>query len=345
MTRAAAPEPVPGGAGSPPSTRIGLRTRLLLAGATLLARIPEAPLVAAADSIGELWYRLAPDRAAQARANLGRVCTGLAATGRGTALARRAATDPIALERMVRASFRHAVRYYLEVARTGGYDVETALARIDVETPDEVREALGSGRPVIIVGMHFGAIELPVVEVSHLVGHRVTAPMETVADPGLQRWFIESRSRVGVNIVPLADARRALLRRLRSGESVGLVADRDITGSGIAVPFFGHPAPMPAGPALLAIETGVPVYAGAARRTKGRRYGGRLILVPAPGAGSRRERMVALTAAIAQAFESLLADAPEQWWGAFHPIWPDLVVGATKRGDGDERAAPAEDPS
>jgi KDO2-lipid IV(A) lauroyltransferase len=299
-----------------------------VAAATVLARVPEAPLVAAADAIGELWYRLAPARAAQARANLGRVCAGLAATGRGTALARRAATDPEALERMVRASFRHAVRYYLEVARTGGYDIETALGRIDLETPDEVREALASGKPVIIVGMHFGAIELPVVFVSHLVGHRVTAPMETVADPRLQHWFVESRSRVGVNIVPIADARRALLRRLRQGESVGMVADRDITGSGIPVPFFGHRAPMPAGPALLAIETAVPVYAGAARRTKGRRYGGRLVLVPAPGAGSRRERTVALTAAMAEAFESLLADAPEQWWGAFHPIWPDLVVGA-----------------
>jgi KDO2-lipid IV(A) lauroyltransferase len=322
-----------------------MRARLLVAAATVLARLPEAPLVAAAEAIGELWYRLAPARAAQARANVGRVCTSLAATGRGTALARRAATDPAALERMVRASFRHAVRYYLEVARTGGYDLETALARIDVETPDEVREALESGTPVIIVGMHFGAIELPVVMVSHLVGHRVTAPMETVADPGLQHWFIESRSRVGVNIVPLADARRALLRRLRHGESVGMVADRDITGGGIPVPFFGYRAPMPAGPALLAVETGVPVYAGSARRTKGRRYRGRLVLVPAPAPGSRRERVVALTASMAEAFESLLADAPEQWWGAFHPIWPDLVVGAKNDHDAGDGAGVTEDPS
>jgi KDO2-lipid IV(A) lauroyltransferase len=175
--------------------------------------------------------------------------------------------------------------------------------------------------------MHFGAIELPVVEVSHLVGHRVTAPMETVRNPGLQRWFVESRSRVGVNIVPIEDSRRALMRALRGGESVGLVADRDLTGAGLMVPFFGHPAPIPAGPALLAIEAGVPMYAGSARRTRNRRYAGRLLLVPAPEGGTKRERMVALTAAMARAFESLLADAPEQWWGAFHPIWPDLVVG------------------
>ncbi len=225
--------------------------------------------------------------------------------------------------------------------RTGSYDLETALARIDIESPVEVRDALDGGRPIVLAGMHFGAIELPVVVVSHLVGHLVTAPMETVADDTLQRWFMDSRSRVGVNIIPIRNARRVMLRDLRSGRSVGMVADRDLTGTGILVPFFGHPAPIAAGPALLAIETGVPVYAGAARRTRDGRYRGRLIRVPEPGAGSRRERVVALTAGIAAAFESLLADAPEQWWGAFHPIWPDLApaTGRTKGSTGSPASA------
>ncbi len=71
--------------------------------------------MAAADAAGELWYRVSPNRRRQARANLARVCEGLAASGRGTALARRAAVDPEALERTVRAAFRHAARYYVEV--------------------------------------------------------------------------------------------------------------------------------------------------------------------------------------------------------------------------------------
>jgi phosphatidylinositol dimannoside acyltransferase len=320
---------VSGGAGpaSPDLARRSARGTAILAGARLLARLPEGPLIAAAESIGELWYRAAPERAAQARANLGRVCEGLAAQDRGPALARRAATDPDALERVVRATFRHAARYYLEVARAGRLDAAATLARLDVETPDSVRESLGSGRPVILVGMHYGAIEVPTVVVRAMVGHDVTAPMELVPDPGLRRWFVESRRRVGVNIVPIADARRSLLRALRRGESVGMVADRDMLHNGIPVPFFGHPAPIPAGPALLAIETGAPIYVGSARRTRDRRYRGRLAEVPMPPEGPLRQRLTALTASIAVEFESLLADGPEQWWGAFHPIWPDLVTG------------------
>ena len=237
------------GPGHPhPAARPSLRGSLLLFGAGLLVRLPEAPLVAAAESIGEIWYRVAPARAAQARVNLRRACEGLAAQGRGTRLARRAATDPEALELLVRRAFRHAARYYLEVALTGGLDAGTAAARMDIETPDEVRDALMTGRPVMIVGAHFGAIELPTIVLSSLVGHVVTAPMETVADPGLQRWFVESRSRVGVNIVPVTDARRTLLRAIRRGESVGMVVDRDLVGNGLPVPLFGHLAPIPAGP-------------------------------------------------------------------------------------------------
>ena len=310
--------------------RASLTGSLLMALAAVASRLPEAPLMAAADASGELWYRTARTKRAQASANLQRVCEELAASDRGSRAVRRAATDPAALERLVRAAFRHAARYYVEVARTGSYDLETATARLEVQDVVDVERALQPGRPLIVVGMHFGSIELPVVYVSNRLGARVTAPMEMMADPGLRRWFIESRSRVGVTIIPLENARRPLLAALRRGEAIGLVADRDITGGGIATTFFGHPAPIAVGPALLAIETGSPIYAASARRIGDGRYLGRLIPVPIADSGSRRDRLEAITTSVAQAFETLIADAPEQWWGAFHPIWPDLVVRATE---------------
>ena len=105
------------------------------------------------------------------------------------------------------------------------------------------------------------------------------------------------------------------------------------------MPLFGHPAPIAAGPALLALETGVPVYAASTRRTGVGRYSARLALVPAPPEGPRRERLTAYTRDIAKAFEAIVADAPEQWWGAFHPIWPDLVAGDAGSGSTAPRAA------
>jgi lauroyl/myristoyl acyltransferase len=315
-----------GDAGLPPAP--GLRGRLVIVGSTILARLPERPLVAAAEAIGELWYRVDGRRAARARANLGVVVAHLAATGTGPPRARRAASDPEALERLVRAAFRHAVRYYLEVARVANFDAVSAIGRIDVETPGVVEAALAGDRPIIIVGAHLGAIEMPVVYLSHRAGYPYTAPMEAVDDPGLQHWFLRTRSRVGVRIVSIADARRELLATLRDGRSVGLVADRDLTGGGAPTPFFGRPAPLPIGPALLALETGAPIYAAACTRVGNLRYRGRMIEVPMPTEGSRRERLRALMGGIATALEALIADAPEQWWGAFHPIWRDVLPDA-----------------
>ena len=240
---------------------------------------------------------------------------------------RRAATDPDALERIVRRAFRHAARYYLEMARVGSRDAAETLARIDIETPGEVAAALHSGKPVILTGMHYGSIEVPVLAVSEMVGHRVTAPTEIVRDPALARWFIDSRRRSGVNVVPMLDARHALLAAIKRGESVGMVADRDLLHNGVMVPFFGHLAPLPAGPALLAVETGLPIYAASARRAPNLRYRGKLIQIPTTAEGRLRQRVTAITAEMARAFETLLADGPEQWFGAFHPIWPDLAVG------------------
>ena len=52
------------------------------------------------------------------------------------------------------------------------------------------------------------------------------------------------------------DVFRMLAERLRAGRLVCLLADRDLTASGVEVEFFGATARCPPGPAALAIETG-----------------------------------------------------------------------------------------
>jgi KDO2-lipid IV(A) lauroyltransferase len=248
----------------------------------------------------------------------------MAVSGAGPEAVRAAAADPRALERLVRAAFRHAARYYLEVARTPALTERTIRERLLVETPDVVEAAFADDRPVIFVGLHFGAIELPALYLSLRTGRAAVTPMETIGDPALQRYFVRTRGAVGVRIVGLREARRELLAALRRGESVGLVGDRDLTGGGVDVPLFGAPARLPAGPALLAIEAGAPLYVAAVRRAGPGRYRGQLRSVEVAAEGSRRERLTATLDGLARAFEAAIAEAPEQWWAVFFPIWPDL---------------------
>lgn len=302
---------------------MSIRTRALVAASWLARRLPEGPLVRLADLAGAAWYRLAPRRAAQARRNLARVCRALDAAGQGSAAARAAAHDRSALDRLVRAAFRHGARYYLEVARTPALSERDLARRLVVETPDVVDEAFSTGRPVIFVGLHFGAIELPALFLASRVGGAV-APMETIDDPGLQEYFVRTRGAAGIRIVGLREARRELLTALRDGTSVGLVGDRDLTGGGLPVTLFGAQANLPLGPAMLAVESGAPLYVVAVRRAGPVRYLGRLERVDVPSEGSRRERVTAAMTGLAAAFERAVAAAPEQWWAVFFPIWPDL---------------------
>ena len=115
--------------------------------------------------------------------------------------------------------------------------------------------------------------------------------METIDDPGLQAYFERTRGVAGIRLVGLREARRELTAALRDGIPVGLVGDRDLTGGGMPIPLFGAPAMLPMGPAMLAVETGVPVYGMTVRRAGKGGYRGRLIPIEVPAEGTRRERV------------------------------------------------------
>jgi KDO2-lipid IV(A) lauroyltransferase len=300
-----------------------MRGRLLMAASWLACRLPERSAFRVAGLLGDLWYRLAPDRAAQGRRNLRRVCVSLAASGRGSATVRAAATDPEALERLVRSAFRHSARYYLEVARNPGVTREYVAQRLSLDTPEVVAESVVPGKAVLFVGLHFGSVELAVLFLAFRVGETLT-PMETVHDPGVQAYFERTRGRAGVRLVGLREARRALLDALRNGIPVGLVGDRDLTGGGTPIELFGAPAVLPMGPAMLAVESGVPTYALTVRRAARGRYRGKVVPIDVPAEGTRRERVMTTMTRLASAFEDLIADAPDQWWAVFFPIWSDL---------------------
>src|SRR4051812_43072466 len=149
-----------------------------------------------------------PQRRALARANLARVCASLAASGSGSARARRAATDPRVLERMVRDVFGHWMRTYAESALAPHYSREDLAARVSLATPEITARALAhvatgaQTRGRIYVGFHHGAVELSGLYAVRLADLRVTGPMEQVANPGVRRYFDQTRGELGINLVP-----------------------------------------------------------------------------------------------------------------------------------------------
>jgi KDO2-lipid IV(A) lauroyltransferase len=295
----------------------------VIAGGKLIRRLPEGPLWRLGNLAGTLEYRASPSRRDHARSNLRRIVEWMAANGKGAEEYRRAATDPKALEALVRSAFRHHGHYYLELAWAPRFDARFVTERLFVETPREVEAWLTERRALILIGMHFGAIELPGLYAVHRLGS-IVSPMETVKNARVQRYLFSTRATIGVHIVTLEEAGLELLAAIRRNEPVGLVADRDLGGGGLDVEIFGAMTKIPAGPALLAVETGAPAYVAAVRRAGPGRYRGSLQPVPVPEGANRRERMRAMAREEARLFEGFILEAPEQWLALFHPIWPDL---------------------
>ena len=330
--RISAGEAAPGEAGSVSSSASQRASAAMLAALSwVVCHLPEALVRGGAELVGVIWYLIAPGRRGQARRNLRRVAQALVENERATPAASAAAGSRLGLERLVLAAFRHLGRYYLEVARAPAFDVERVSDRVEDRSSgifaELVAEGLGHGEGpgtgVILVGLHFGALEFP----SYLLaeaGIHLTAPMEVLDNAALQAYFMRTRSHKGLRLVPQERARAELVAVLERGEAVGLISDRVVRGRGTPALLFGHPVRFPAGAALLALETGVPVYCAAVWRVGGGRYAGSMVRLEIPPTGERPERIRAFVAAQAGAFESFIAEAPEQWWSAFFPIWPDL---------------------
>ena len=142
--------------------------------------------------------------------------------------------------------------------------------------------------------------------------------------PELYEFIASQRQSHGVRLLPLTAPRRLreLLGALKRNEIVGLVADRDIGGSGQQVSFFGAPTTFSDGAAALAVRTGAPVLVGVAFRRPDGSFRATIEppLVVAPGA-TRREDVSRMTQAIAERLQYHVAQHPEQWT-VFQRRWP-----------------------
>ncbi len=301
-----------------------LKARAVIVAAWIACRLPEAPLLALADFAGRVWYRLAPERRRQARRNLTRVVRWLADHDMASPEVREAARDGRALNRLVRAAFRHAARYYVQLVRAPLVDAAYLERWLVVETPEILELTLGNPRGALFVGLHMGWFELPAVFAAARTGRPSVVPSETISDPALQRYLVQTRNRMGLELIELSGAKRLLKEALARGQTVGLLGDRDITGGGIATEFFGAPSPLAAGPALLAMDSGITPHVFGVWRDGAGVYHVGADAVPFPDEGTRRERVQAYLDAEARSFERHVAAAPEQWLAIFHPLWPDL---------------------
>ena len=283
-------------------TALGLRYYAFRSGSWVAERLPLRLTDAAANLGGRIAYRMARDPKREIV----------------TRNMRRVAGDGL-----VEAAYLSYARYWLETFRLGRYRQEELLAMVDAENVEIVDEALASGSGLLVVLPHFGFYDL-LGAWAGAKGYPLTTVAEVLKPRLLFEWFADIRERRGIHILPAspgAQTLRRLLKVLKAGEIVALVADRDLSRRGIWVDYFGERTTAPMGPAMLAARTGAPMASVAFYQTGPQRFRCEIAAIPYERTGDEVADMNAIAQRIAASLEDVIAKAPEQYH-LFSTNWP-----------------------
>ena len=243
------------------------------------------------------------------------------------------------LRGLSRQVMRSYARYWLEAFRLPVIPAARLLEGMRVT--GHVRAIFdypAAGRGVILALPHMGNYDLAAAWLIAKGASSVTVVAERLRPESVYDRFVAFREGLGVEVVPASGgtsgAFGVLAQRLRAGKTVGLVCDRDVTGRGMEVEFFGEKARMMGGAAALAVQTGaalVPVILW----FEGDHWGAHIHEeIPVPAGGGNEQKTAAMMQELARLFEAGIKAHPQDW----HMLQPvfvaDLDPGRLRRAAG-----------
>ncbi len=241
--------------------------------------------------------------------------------------------DPSAadLERILGVSMRSYARYWLETFRLPKMDQAEVVARAQAGTvgAEHIDAAVEAGRGYILALPHMGNYDVAGL----WLVDRYRAPFTTVAErlrpESLFDRFVAYRESLGFQVVALTGGERPptgiLTEQLRAGGGVCLVADRDLSQHGLTVDFFGAPARMPGGPAMLAAMTGAALLPVGLWFTDDGGWGQYIYPAVQLPEGRLRDRVQTGTQLLADRYAEVIAAHPSDWH-MLQKLWVDDEV-------------------
>lgn len=163
--------------------------------------------------------------------------------------------------------FRNFAKYLVDFLRFKKLDKKYISNNVKIINLESVKEGLRRGRGVILLTAHLGNWELGGMVISQL-GYSLLTVALAHKSPKVDRFFNDKRESKGMEVLPLGKAAKGCLRGLRHNRLLALVGDRDFTDKGRVTDFFGKPAILPEGAAVLSLQTGAVVIPGFMLRNK-----------------------------------------------------------------------------
>jgi Kdo2-lipid IVA lauroyltransferase/acyltransferase len=231
-------------------------------------------------------------------------------------------------ETILRSEYRNLGLLLAEFCKMPGYSAATASRFIRYEGLENYRQAREQGKGVLVLTGHLGAWELSSFYHS-LMGMPMGMVIRRLDNPLVDAFVNRIRCLHGNRVIHKDDFARGLIASMRSGETVGILMDTNMTPpQGVFVPFFGVPACTASGMARIAARTGAAVVPGFLLWEESEQkyvlhFGGLLDVVDT---GDAEQDVLTNTAAFTAAIEGYVRQYPEQWlW--MHRRWKTRPAG------------------
>lgn len=213
-------------------------------GTAALARVPEAPLYAAA-AAGARWLF---DRGGR-RVRIACVNLAVALPDESEAARRE----------LARRSFVELVWSGLDLARARRWDAEALRQRVSFHDREHMDKTIAAGRGCLVLIPHLGSLELA-LRAAPAHGIPITVMTKPASNPLIDRDLNADRQRAGAQVLRHRHITRQALAALRAGRPLVISNDQyERRSRSIHARFFGVLAPTGRGLAALSLRTGAPV--------------------------------------------------------------------------------------
>ncbi len=191
---------------------------------------------------------------------------------------------------------------------------------VRIENVGRLDDELKKGKGVIVLTAHFGNWEMLALTLK-VKGYPGSAVGRRLYFHKYDQYLNYLRRINNVNIIYRDQSPRSILKVLKAGGIIGMLADQDVDSvEGVFVDFFGRPAYTPIGPAALAMSSGAAILPAFIIRRAGRH----ILMIDRPietaNTGDREADLLTNTRRWSNVVESYIKRYPDQWvW--MHRRW------------------------
>ena len=226
------------------------------------------------------------------------------------------------LDEFTKDGMRSYLRYWFDTFRLNKWSKSRIIETTFVVRENLLRDPIATKEGCIIALPHAGNWDHAAAYFCS-TGITLTAVVEKLKPEAIFKKFLAYRQSIGIEAISHKEKTiPILMERLNQGKLIALVADRDMSRNGIEVNFLGGIAKMPAGPAILALQTGAPLVTAYIRYLE---KGIEITFdetIKLPVLGSEEEQIKIVTQSMADNFAKRIKDSPVDWH-MLQRIWVD----------------------